>query len=384
MAATVQVRPATTRADIKRVATFPLSLYHGDPNYVPPLIGDRIKHLSPQHNPYFEHAEMQMFLAERRGEVVGTIAAIADQLYQQVWDEPVGFFGVFETIEDDAVARALLDAAGGWLAARGLGVMRGPMNLNINDECGMLIEGLEGPPVVMMPYNKPYYPGMLERYGFAKAKDLLAFDVELNELGPNVEGLPARLSHFAEIARQRYHVQVRNIDMRHLKSDLELIKPVYRQAWAKNWGAVPLTDHEFDYLLGQLKPVVDADLSYLAFINQEPVGLFLCLPDVNQILPYAKGQLWPVGWAKLLLHQKEINRLRVLLMGVLEEHRLKGIEALFYKMACDAAYPKGYRHVEMSWILEDNYKVIRGIEGMGGKVYRTYRIYDKAIGSTAV
>ncbi len=379
MAATVLVREARTRADLKRVATFPMSLYHGDPYYVPPLMGDRVKHLDPEHNPYFEHAEMQLFIAERNGSVVGTIAAITDRLHKETWDESVGFFGVFETIEDYDVARALLDAAGGWLAGRGCPVMRGPMNLNINDECGMLVDGFDGAPVIMMPYNKRYYPAFLERYGFVQAKDLYAFDVALYEFGPNVEGLPARLSRFADIAEQRYHVRVRPFDMKHLKSEVELIKPIYRQAWAKNWGAVPLTDNEFDYLLGQLKSVVDGDLSYLAFIGDEIVGIFLSVPDVNQILPYAKGRLFPFGWAQLLLHQKEIDTLRVMLMGVLEEHRLKGIEALFYKMASQAAYAKGYRRAEMSWILEDNYKVIRGIEGMGGEIYRTYRVYDKAL-----
>jgi len=315
---------------------------------------------------------------------VGTIAAIADRVHQEVWDEAVGFFGVFETIEDDAVARALLDAAANWLAGRGLQVMRGPMNLNINDECAMLIDGFDGAPVIMMAYNKPYYPGMLERYGFTKAKDLYAFDVQLLEFGPNVEGLPARLTRLAQIAQDRYHVQVRPINMRHLADDVELIKPVHRQAWAKNWGALPMTDREYAYLLDELKSVVDPSLSYLAFIRDEIVGVFLSIPDMNQILPYAHGRLLPFGWAKLLLHQKEIDTLRVMIMGVLEEHRLKGIEALFYKMASEAAYPKGYRRAEMSWILEDNYKVIRGIEGMGGKIYRTYRIYDKPLSPAAL
>jgi GNAT superfamily N-acetyltransferase len=383
MASTIQIRQATSIADIKKVARFPLSLYRGDPNYVPPLMGDRVKHLQPEHNPYFEHADMQLFLAERGGELVGTIAAIDDRLHRETWNESVGFFGVFETIEDDEVARGLLDAAGAWLAARGLQVMRGPMDLNINDVCGMLIDGFDGAPVIMMAYNKPYYPAMLDRYGFAKAKDIHAFDVKIYEFGPDVEGLPARLSRFAEIAQQRYHVRVRSLDMKHLASEVELLKPIYRKAWEKNWGAVPLTDHEFDYLLGELKSVVDGDLSYLAYIDDKVVGIFLSLPDVNQILPYAKGSLFPFGWAKLLAHQKEIDTLRVMLMGVLEEHRLKGIDALFYKMVSTAAYAKGYRHAEMSWILEDNYRVIRGIEGMGGHIYRTYRIYDKALTPTA-
>ncbi|MGI6368373.1 MAG: N-acetyltransferase [Anaerolineae bacterium] len=375
----IQIRKATTKADLRAIATFPMALYRGDANYVPPLIADRIKHLDPAHNPYFDHAEMQLFIAERDGRMAGTIAAITDSLYEETWHEPIGFFGVFEVIEDYEVAKALLDAAGHWLAARGRKAMRGPMNLNINDECGLFIDGRDGPPVIMMAYNKPYYASFLERYGFTKAKDLHAFEVALFEFGPDVEGLPARLARVADIARQRYKVTVRPIDVKRLQSELELIKPIYRQAWAKNWGAVPLTDREFDYLLQELKSVVDGDLSYLAYIDDQVVGLFLSLPDVNQILPYAKGRLFPFGWAQLLLRQHKIDTLRVTLMGVLEEHRLKGIEALFYQMASRAAYAKGYRRAEMSWILEDNYKVIRGIEGMGGEIYRTYRIYDREL-----
>ncbi len=379
MADSVQIVPVTSRREVRQVVEFPFALYRGDPYWVPPLIGDRIKHLDPAHNPFFEHAEMQLFRAVRGGQTVGTIAAIADQIHCQVWNEPVGFFGVFETIEDYAVAQALLDAASAWLRERGRTIMRGPMNLNVNDECGLLIDPFDASPYVMMPYNKPYYPAFLERYGLAKAKDLYAFETQIYQFGTNPERIPAQLERLADVATKRYGVRIRSVDMAHLERDVDLIKPIYRKAWAKNWGAVPMTDAEFTYLAGELKGIADPDLTLLAFIDDEPVGCFISLPNYNEILPYANGHLWPLGWAKLLRHRKEIRSMRILIMGVLEEHRLKGIEGLFYKRTCEIAYAKGYRRAEMSWILEDNYKVIRGIEHMGGQISRTYRLYDKAL-----
>jgi len=376
MGEAVHIEPVTSKRALKGVVKFPFELYHGDPYWVPPLIGERIKHLDPNHNPFFEHADMQVFAAIRDGELVGTIAAIDDEMHPRIWNEPVGFFGLFEVIEDYDVAQQLFSAARRWLANRGRKIMRGPMNLNINDECGMLIEGFEGRPVIMMPYNKKYYPEFLERHGFRKAKDLYAYRVEVYEFGPKVKGLPERLSRLAQIAQDRYKVQIRPLDLRHISQELDLIKPIHRKAWSQNWGALPMTDAEYDYLAESLRQIVDPDMSYLAFIDGEPVGCFLVLPDYYEVLHHLNGHLFPVGWAKLLWYQRRIKGLRILIMGVLEEHRLKGVEALFYREACRVAYPKGYRWAEMSWILEDNYKVIRGIERMGGVKYRTYRIYD--------
>lgn len=379
MAESLQIAPVRSSREVRQVVKFPFGLYRSDPYWVPPLIGDRIKHLDPAHNPFFEHAEMQLFRAVRDGQTVGTIAAIADDKHVEVWEEPVGFFGVFEVIEDYAVAEALFDAAAAWLLERGRTVMRGPMNLNINDECGLLIEPYDASPYVMMAYNKPYYRDFIERYGFAKAKDVYAFEAVIYQFGSSPEKIPEQIARLADVAVNRHGVRMRNVDLSNLMRDLDLIKPIYRQAWAKNWGAVPMTDAEFEYLADEIKGIVDPDLTFLAFIDDQPVGCFVSLPNYNEILPYANGHLWPFGWAKLLWHRKEISSMRVLIMGVLEQHRLKGIEALFYKRACEVAYAKGYRRTEMSWILEDNFAVIRGIQRMGGEISRTYRLYDKAL-----
>ena len=375
-ASRIHIEPVKTKRELKDFILFPFRLYRSDPLWVPPLIGERINHYDPHHNPFFEHAEMQMFRAVRDGETVGTIAAIDDRLHPQVWNESVGFFGLFEVIDDHEVAERLFAAAREWLAARGREVMRGPMNLNINDEVGLLIDGWDGTPVVMMTYNPRYYQPLLEDCGFEKAKDLNAYKVDLVSFGPNLENLPERVSRVAAIARDRYHVQIREVDLSHLEEELELLKPIHREAWSENWGALPMSDAEFSYLAKNLRPVIDPELSYLAFMDGRPVGCFVTLPDYCQVAHHLNGRLFPFGWAKFLWYQRKITGIRVLIMGVLKEHRLKGIEALFYQEACRVAIRKGYQWAEMSWILEDNYKVSRGIEMMGAKRYRTYRIYD--------
>jgi GNAT superfamily N-acetyltransferase len=373
---TIYIEPVTTIADRKKVVLFPFTLYRDHPYWVPPLIGERMHHYDPQHNPFFEHATMQMFRAVRDGQTVGTIVAIDDPRHREIWHDSVGFFGVFETIEEYDVAAALLTAAREWLTERGIGTMRGPMNLNINDEVGLLIDGFDGRPVIMMSYNPPYYQTFLERYGLAKAKDLLAFKIDIARFGPNLENLSPQVKRVARVAQERYGIEMRHVDLKHLEDEVELVKPIYRQAWAKNWGAVPMTDAEFTYLAHSLKPVLDPDLTYLAFYEGEPIGAFLTVPDFNQVAAHLNGRLFPTGWLKFLWHKRRITGLRVLIMGVLEEHRLKGVEALFYQEGCRVAIRKGYKWAEMSWILEDNFKVMRGIEMMGGHAYRTYRVYE--------
>ncbi|MBN1400174.1 MAG: N-acetyltransferase [Anaerolineae bacterium] len=374
--ATVQIEPVMSRRDLDEVILFPFELYKDDPLWVPPLIAERREHYDPHHNPFFEHAEMQLFRAVRDGHTVGTIAAIDDQLHPRVWNENVGFFGVFETIEDRQVATALLDAARTWLASRGRDVVRGPMNLNINDECGLLIEGYDGPPVIMMPYNPRYYRTFLEEYGFVKAKDLHAYKVDIASYGKDLENLSPRVKRVAQIARERYGVTYRPVNLARLEEELELLKPIHREAWNKNWGALPMSDAEFSYLAKALKQILDPDLSYLGFIDDEPVGVFIVLPDFCQVAKHLNGRLFPFGWIKYLWYKNKVTGMRVIIMGVLEEHRLKGVESLFYVEGCRVAIRKGYQWAEMSWILEDNYKVSRGIETMGGRRYRTYRLYD--------
>ena len=255
--------------------------------------------------------------------------------------------------------------------------MRGPVNLNmVYDEAGLLTDGFDGKPVIMMTYNPPYYQSFMERYGLVKAKDLYAYIVDIASYGPNMEHLPEQVSRVARIARERYGVQVRPLDFDRFEEEVELIKSIFCEAWSKNWGSLPISDAELTYVSESLRQIADPSLLYLGFIDGRAVGWFAGLPDYNQVACHLNGRLFPIGWAKFLWYRRKITGFRAWAMGVLEEHRLKGIESLFYEEACRAAIRKGYRWVEMSLILEDNYKVSRGIEMMGGKIYRTYRIYD--------
>lgn len=370
------IQPVADHRQVKDFVLFPFRLYRDDPYWVPPLIGDRMDHFDPQKNPFFKHAEVQLFRALRDGETVGTIAAIADDKHVEVWHEPVGFFGEFECIDDPAVAHALLDAAREWLASHGREVMRGPLNMNINEEVGLLVDGFDGPPAVMMTYNPPYYQCLLEGYGLVKAKDLHAYKVDIAAIAPDLSNISERVRRMAKVSVERYRVQMRQVNLKDIAGELEHIKKIYRAAWEKNWGAIPMTDAEMEHLADSLVKIADPRLLYLAFIDEQPVGVFLALPDLNQVAIHMGGRLFPLGWLKFLWYRRKINGLRVMIMGVLEEHRLKGIEALFYVEATRRAKEMGIEWGEMSWILEDNYKVRRGIETMGGWVYRTYRLYD--------
>ena len=376
----VSIKRVTTPSELEEFIRFQFRLYRDDPNWVPPLLSERRDHFAAHKNPFFEHAAVQLFLARRDGNVVGRIAAIDDQIHPQVWDENIGFFGEFESIDDVSVASALVNAAADWLTQRGREAMRGPMNLNINDECALLVDGFDGPPVIMMPYNPPYYGQLLEGSGLAKIKDIYAYKVDIARFGPNLENLPERVKRVARVAQERHGITVRKIDRKHLHEEAELIKPIYRQAWSENWGAVPMTDGEFDHLVDALAIVVDEELCYIAFRGDEPIGCSITLPDFNQVAAKMNGRLFPFGWFHFLLGRKKIDGLRVLIMGVQKDYRLKGVESLFYQETCRVAVRKGYEWAEMSWILEDNYNVRRGIEMMGGEIYRTYRFYQKDVG----
>ncbi len=374
----VRIVPVTSRREVRDLVMFPFRLYRDDPNWVPPLIGDRMKHFDPAVNPFYQHAEVQLFRALRDGQTVGTIAAIADETHPQIWNEPVGFFGEFEVIRDQEVANALFDAARDWLASRGRQIMRGPMNMNINEEIGTLVDGYDGPPVIMMTYNPPYYAELIEAYGFQKAKDVYAYKVDITGYAADLSNVPEQVKRVAQIAVERHGVTMRQVDLKRIHEEIELIKPIYRQAWQKNWGAVPITDEELDHLAASLVQIADPRLTYLAFIKGQAIGVFIAVPDFCQVAIHLGGRLFPIGWLKYLWYRRKISGLRVLIMGVLEEHRLKGIEALFYLEGLRRAKEMGMEWGEMSWILEDNYRIRRGIESMGGKVYRTYRLYDVA------
>ena len=286
----------------------------------------------------------------------------------------MGFFGLFETIEDNTVAYGLLDAAKTWLVARGLDTMRGPASFSLNEEAGLLVDGFDGPPVVMMTYNPPWYADLLERYGFAKSKDLYAYYLE------NAKP-PERFSRVADKLRQRFHVKTRTLDKKNFWSEVALVRRVYNEAWEKNWGHIPMTEEELNYMAKQLKPVVEPELVVFAEVDGQLAGFGLALPDFNVALRRMNGRLFPFGWAKALWYSRKIDTARVITLGVLEKYRRAGVSELIQLELFENAQKHGIRNAEMSWILEDNPMMRTPLEKFGARIYRTYRMYDIPIGA---
>ena len=368
----MEIAPVSNGRDLERFIGFPYEHYRGDPLWVPQLRMDVRTMLSPGKNPFFQHAEAQYFLARLDGRIVGRIAAIKNDAHNQTWSDKVGFYGFFESIDDQRVANALWDAAAAWLKNRGFDTMRGPMSPSVNDECGLLVEGFDTPPTLMMPHNRPYYVGLHDRYGFVKAKDLIAYEGE-------GDGPPERYVRIAQRVADRGGITLRGLNMKRFTQEVDLVKALYNKAWEKNWGFVPLTEAEIDHLAKQLKPIVVPDLVVFAERAGEVVGFGVALPDLNVALKHnPSGRLFP-GILKVLWHSRKLHRARVLLLGVIPEFRGRGIDALMYDWIWTHGAKLGFTWGEGGWILEDNAPMNNGALALGFRPYKTYRIYDKAL-----
>jgi len=366
------VAPVESHRDLDAFVALPYELHRGDPCWTPALRRDVRALLTPGKNPYWEHAERRLFLARAGDRVVGRIAAITDRLHQEAHADDAGFFGFFESVDDAAVAAALVEAAAGWLRARGKRVVRGPLSPSINEEAGLLVSGFETPSVIMMPHNPRYYPPLLEGLGFVKAKDLVAFQ--------NTHAtLPERLVAATDVVHRRYGVRTRPIDMKRFADEVALIKRLFNAAWEKNWGYVPLTDHEIDHLAAQLRPIVVPEIVAFAERGGEPVGFAAAVPDFNVALrANPSGRAFP-GLVKVLWASRRITRIRVLLLGVLPEWQGRGVDALLYRAIWENGRRRGYDWAEGGWVLEDNHAMVNGLARMGFVPYKTYRVYEKAL-----
>ena len=385
----------TSAADRNRLIKFPFKLYKGDPDWVPALIGDRKKHLDPKHNPSFEYLQVAYFVAEAtvipdhtpKGTItggmeqdVGTIAAILNPRHNEIHGDDIGFFGLFECINSQQVANALLDAAAAWLRQRGRSAMRGPLSFTMTDEVGVLIDGFGDMPRIMMPYNHPYYPDLLEAYGLAKAMDLYAYHLDMKKLyGGTPEGLPPKLTRVIEKLKQRGKFTVHKLDLKQFDVEVAKVKDIYTAAWEKNWGAVGITDHELAHYAAAMKPVLDPDLAFFIEIEGKPVGVALCLPDANLVLKKMNGHLFPFGFIQALRYQKKISWVRVWALGVLPDYRHLGVEAVMIYEIATQAMRKGMLDIEASWVLENNIDARKSVEGMGAEIYKTYRVYEKGL-----
>jgi GNAT superfamily N-acetyltransferase len=367
----LEVATADSKQALKEFIEFPYSLYRSDPFWVPPLriavkeLLDRAKH------PFYANAEAEFFLARRDGRVVGRIAAILDRNHNKFHEESAGFFGFFESTNDPEVAAALLGAARKWVFGRGAVLLRGPVNPSTNYECGMLVDGFDSGPMVMMTYNPPYYSALMEKVGLRKAKDLNAYvntaaSVKLEKIG-----------RVADRKLAKSGVTIRAINMKDFDGEVERIWDVYNSAWKRNWGFVPMTREEFFRMGNEMKQILKPELVLVGEAGGKPVGFALPLPDVNFAIKQAGGRLFPLGLLKILYYQRLIKSLRVLAVGVVEDYRTSGAAAAFYVRLARIARKLGYSgDCEMSWILEDNVLMTRSLEVMGARHYKTYRIYE--------
>ena len=367
------VVPVESRADLRRFIDLPWSIYRGDPHWVPPLKRDVRAAFDATKHPFHLHSEVQPYLALRGRDVVGRICAIRNRNHEAIHEESVGFFGWFECIDDPEVAEALLDAVRGWLRERGLTAMRGPTSFSTNETTGLLIDGDPRPPVLLMAHNPPWYPALLERCGLRKVKDLYCWNI--------LEGAwPEHLFRAEKLVTRRYGTRIRTLDMSKFDEELLLIRRIYNSAWEKNWGFVPMTDAEMDHMAAELKPIIDPELALFAETpDGEAIGFTLALPDFNQVLHKLNGRLTPLGLLKALYYKRKVTCLRVLILGLMEEWRGKGIDVLLYLAIFRNGTAAGMNEADMSWILEDNQKMNAGIERLGARMYRTYRLYEASL-----
>jgi GNAT superfamily N-acetyltransferase len=376
----VEVRPVSSRGDLTRFIKLPWRLYRNEPNWVPPLIAERRQFLDREKNPFFQHAEAEYLLAWRDGEVVGRVSAHIDRNLNEFQGNDWGLFGFFECEQDPEVAEALLDTAAAWLRERGRDRMVGPMDFTTNDECGLLVEGHDHPPMVLQGWHHTYYQELLEGNGagLTKAMDLYMWHLSLEGVEEK-GGFHPMIHEVAKKVETEHGVTVRSMRKRDINAEVERFLEVYNAAWERNWGFVPLEDDEVRHYAKQLKPILDENWAWIAERDGEVLGAALSLPDINLCLAHMNGRLFPFGWAKFLYHRRKIDRLRVFALGVKPEYQHTGIAAAFYIAHLERAKHNPITWGEMGWILETNEAMNHAMEGMGGRIVRRYRLYERPL-----
>lgn len=382
--AALQIRPVKSSSDLNTLVRFPWQVYRGDPNWVPYLYFDRKGFFDRQKHPFFQFADVEYFIAWRGDRPVGTIAAIINHRHNEFHAEKAAHFGVFEVLRDKEAALGLLQTASEWAQGKGMTKILGPASYSSNYSYGLLVEGFDSPPTVEMSYNPPYYAEFIQEAGFVQAMDLWAWYFPLIELyGENSAQLPEKLVRVVGKIKQRYNITLREINMKDWENELLRFKDIYNAAWSKNWGFVPLTDGELHSLAESLKMVVDPRVTLFAEVDGNPIGASVPLPDINEILVKAKPgpsiASSILAAIRLLLGRRKVKLIRMFAMGVVEEYRGRGVDALFYYETVKRAMEAGYTQGEASWILANNDMMNRAIAMMGAQVYKTYRIYEKAL-----
>jgi GNAT superfamily N-acetyltransferase len=371
----VVIRPVASRRDLNAFITLPERLYSNEPNWVAPLRFERRQFLDRTKNPYFQHARAEYFLAERDGRVVGRITAQVDALLQEVQHSRGGQFGFFECERDPEAAGALVDAAARWLAAQGCDTMVGPQDFTMNDECGLLIEGHDRTPIVGTGWHHTYYRELLEGAGLRKAMDLFMWELYIQ----NRDKVLPVIWELADRLEPEHGITIRHASKRDLKAEMRRFIEIYNVAWEHNWGYSPLTEAEIAHAAKTLKPILDEHWMMFAEKDGEAIGVAVTVPDFNQVLHRLDGRLLPLGWLTALRARRHIDRVRVGFLGVKPEWQHAGVAAGLYKEHFDMAEVTPQTWGERGWILETNDPMNRAMEGMGGRIARRYRMFERTL-----
>ncbi len=372
----IRVEAVKDRVGLNQFVHFPAELYQSDPSWVPPLSIERL-HFFTKNNPYFEHARWQCWLAYQGSTLVGRISAQIDELHLSRYNSRTGFFGSLEAENSPEVFHALFEAAEGWLQEEGMTHVQGPFNLSINQECGLLIDGFDDPPMVMMGHARPYYAQQVEVNGYQRAQDMLAY-----RLGIHFP-LPSGVARF--LNKTKESVRIRPLRRKHLQEELDIIKEIYEEAWSENWGFLPITEAELAELGQQMKLLLEDDFVQIAENDGTPCAMLVAFPNLHEVIHDLQGRIFPFGWLKILWRLKATHPKtgRVLLMGVRRRFQSSPMGAVMaYGMieaVRQAGREKGFTHCELSWILEDNKRMRHVLESLGAEPYKTYRVYEKSL-----
>src|SRR4030043_265195 len=370
----MNIRPVITKSDLKRFIDLPYKLYKNDPVWVPPLLDEQFSQFDIKRNPTLDHCEYALFLLEENEKVTGRIAAFIDRLALETWKEPIGLFGYYECIEDITASSVLFETAATWLRNMGMTKMRGPWSF-VSQEWGLVVEGFTPSPVIMAPYNPPYYIDHMVSFNLEKIKDLLVYYISVKD-GYTI---PDRIMTLTDDVAKRYGIHVRQADMKNYNKDVQNVIDLSNRSLINNWGYTSVTKEEAEAVARDLKPVIQPKgVVFAEDPEGRPVGFAIALPDINRILKGLNGHLFPFGWLKLLLGIPKLRNYRLFALGVLPEYHGKGIDSLLYRALYESLYTSD-TWIEINYVLEDNAPMNNAINKLNAKLLRRYRIYKKSI-----
>ena len=373
----IEISQVSSRRDRDAFIKFQWLIYANDPAWVPPLIIERKTFLDRKRHPFYRHGDAALFLARKDGKIAGRIMASDDPNYNSLHQTNVGCFGLFESIDDHDVAGALFETASSWLRKKGRTEIMGPIDYSTNYVCGLLIDGFQFPPTILTAHNPRYYPHLIESCGFSKAKDWYAWWFA------DPSKAVAQLRRLAARSQKRWPARLRPANLKNVRDESRRLREIYNQAWEKNWGFVPFTEAEIEFMTKELKPLLVPEFAWIAEIGNEPVGFTLCLPDINVVLRQLNGRLarfgLPIGLVKLLFYKRRIQKGRLIALGVVEKYRRAGIAEMLVLRVMEETMIKRGITGELSMTLEDNFMINRFLEAIGAERYKTYRIFEKTM-----